>query len=190
VWGIGVVVELVTGAERDHLFHQVTGQGLLLSALWLGGLWPVAAAGWRGRAPSASAALRLLAFLAAAVVTAVLTPGAGGALVSGFAVVTSAMLWLALPARTPLRRPTLELDPLGLPVVATLASFLVPFSVSEAGLQRAMLDEHAEYAHNYDMALVSLTLVMLGLAAATVPAARRLCCGRPSVRCSSAPAGP
>jgi hypothetical protein len=33
IWGAGTVGELLTGAERDHLFHQVTGQGLLLSGL-------------------------------------------------------------------------------------------------------------------------------------------------------------
>src|SRR4051794_41952267 len=56
LWGAGTVVELVTGAERDHLFHQLTGQGLLLSALWLGGLLPLVVAGWRGARPAPRAA--------------------------------------------------------------------------------------------------------------------------------------
>src|SRR5215213_5630639 len=57
MWGISTVGELVTGAERDHLFHQLTGQGLLVSALWLGALLPLLAAGWRGRRPGAGPAL-------------------------------------------------------------------------------------------------------------------------------------
>jgi len=52
VWTAGTVAELATGAERDHLFHQLTGQGLLLGALWLGGLLPLLIAGrMAGQAP-------------------------------------------------------------------------------------------------------------------------------------------
>ena len=61
VWGLGTVAEPLTGAERDHLFPQLTSQGLLLSALWVGGLLPLLVAGWRGRRPSAAAGLAALA---------------------------------------------------------------------------------------------------------------------------------
>lgn len=40
VWGVGCVVQLATGTEADHRFHQVTGQGLLQCALWLWALRP------------------------------------------------------------------------------------------------------------------------------------------------------
>ena len=68
LWTAGTVAELATGAERDHLFHQVTGQGLLLGAIWLGGLLPLLVAGWRGRRPGpVSAALHLCVAVGAVV---------------------------------------------------------------------------------------------------------------------------
>ena len=66
VWTAGTVAELVTGAERDHLFHQFTGQGLLLGALWLGGLLPLLIAAWRGVRPSPVAAALHLAVVGGA----------------------------------------------------------------------------------------------------------------------------
>lgn len=172
VWGIGVTVELVTGAERDHLFHQVTGQGLMLSALWLGGLLPLVVAGWRGRRPSAAAALAHLAVVAAALVAAALAPGDGGAIVAAIALVTGALLWLALPQRP--RIAISDLDPVIAPLALASAALYAPFVVSEAALQRHSGDEHAQFAHYFDMAWISVALVVLALAAAVVPAARRL----------------
>ncbi|WP_336923490.1 hypothetical protein [Aquipuribacter sp. SD81] len=177
VWGATTVAQLVTGRESDHLFHQVTGQGLLLSALWLGAVLPLTVAGWRGRAPSAAAVLHTVGFLLAAVTASAMAPVAGGPMVTGVAVVTVALLWWALPVRPHVRslralRPAL--DPVAAPVVAVLGWLHVTFAVSESAVQRAMADEHATMAHNFDMAWVSLTVVLAGLAAVLVPGARRL----------------
>ncbi len=171
VWGAGVVVELVTGAERDHLFHQVTGQGLMLSALWLGGLLPLLVAGWRGRRPSASAGLAHAAVVGGAAVAAAFAPGDGGALVAAIALVTGALVWTALPQRPEIR--VSGLDPVLAPLALAAAALYAPFVVSETALQRHAGDEHAQYAHYFDMAWISLALVLLALAAAVVPAARR-----------------
>ena len=50
----------------------------------------------------------------------------------------------------------------------------MPFVLSEAGLQNGMHDEHAEFSHNFDMVWIGVALVLAAVAAATVPAARRL----------------
>ncbi len=172
MWGAATVGQIVTGTESDHLFHQLTGQGLLLSALWLGGLVPLVVAGWRGRRPSAPAALAHLAVVAAAVVSAALAPGAGGAVVAAVALVTGVLLWTALP-----QRPVLAvsgLDPVLAPLALASAALYAPYVLAEAALQRHSGDEHAEYAHYFDMAWIGLALVVLAVAAAVVPAARRL----------------
>jgi hypothetical protein len=172
LWGAGAVAELVTGAERDHLFHQLTGQGLLLSALWLGALIQLLVAGWRGARPSSAAGLAHVAVVVGAAVAAALAPGNGGAIVAAIALVTGALVWLALP-----QRPTIAvsgLDPVLTPIALGAAALFAPFVVSEAALQRGAHDEHAEFSHYFDMAWISVALVVLALAAAVVPAARRL----------------
>jgi len=172
MWGIGVVGELVTGAERDHLFHQLTGQGLLLSALWLGAVVPLLVAGWRGARPSPAAGLAHVAVVVGAAVAAALAPGNGGAIVAAIVLVTGALVWVALP-----QRPVLAvsgLDPVLAPLALAAAALFAPFVVSEAALQRGFADEHAEFSHYFDMAWISVTLVVLALAAAVVPSARRL----------------
>jgi hypothetical protein len=172
VWTAGTVAELVTGAERDHLFHQFTGQGLLLGALWLGGLLPLLVAGWRGVRPSPVAGALHLSVVAGAVVAGALAPGNGGIFVAAVATVTGALIWAALPLRP--RITAGGIDPvLGLLAVAA-AVLLVPFAISEAGVQNAMHDEHAEFSHNFDMAWIGVALVLAAVAAAVVPAARRL----------------
>ena len=50
---------LLVGELSDHRFHQLTGQGLVLFALWLGGLVPLLRAGWSGRRPSSLAGLAI-----------------------------------------------------------------------------------------------------------------------------------
>jgi hypothetical protein len=172
VWGISTVGELMTGAERDHLFHQLTGQGLLLSALWLGGLLPLVVAGWRGRRPSAAAGLAALAVPVAAVLAAVLAPGNGGVVVAGITAVTVGLLWTALPRRP--RLGGLDVDPVLAPVALLTAALYVPFVVDQGALQRHSGDEHAAFSHYFDMAWVGGILVVLAVAAAVVPAARRL----------------
>ena len=64
VFTISSTWELVTGEPAEHRFHQLTGQGLLLCALWLGGLVPLLRAGWSGRRPSSAAGLLHLTFMA------------------------------------------------------------------------------------------------------------------------------
>ena len=172
VWTAGTVAELVTGAERDHLFHQFTGQGLLLGALWLGGLLPLLIAGWRGVRPSPVAAALHLAVVVGAVVAAALSPGNGGLFVAAVVLITGALVWTALPLRP--RVVPGGLDPVLAPLALASAALFVPFVLSEAGLQNAMHDEHAEFSHNFDMVWIGIALVLAAVAAATVPAARRL----------------
>jgi hypothetical protein len=172
VWTAGVVAELVTGAERDHLFHQFTGQGLMLGALWLGGLLPLLIAGWRGVRPSPVAAALHLAVVAGAVVAAALSPGNGGLVVAGIVVVTGALVWTALPLRP--RVVPSGVDAVLAPLALAAAALFVPFVIGEAGLQNAMHDEHADFSHNFDMVWIGVALVLAAVAAATLPAARRL----------------
>ena len=172
VWTAGTVAELAGGAERDHLFHQITGQGLLLGALWLGALIPLLVAGWRGVRPSTAAGALHLSVVAGGVVAAALAPGNGGLFVAGILIVTGALVWAALPLRP--RVVPSGLDPVLAPLALAGAALFVPFAIAEAGLQRAMHDEHAEFSHNFDMAWIGLILVLAAVAAATVPAARRL----------------
>ena len=78
---------LVTGADTDHRFHQLTGQGLVLVALWLGALVPLVRAGWRGERPSTAAGYRLLTLVGAGVATSAVAAGGGSrALVAVIAV--------------------------------------------------------------------------------------------------------
>jgi hypothetical protein len=172
IWTAGTVAELLTGAERDHLFHQFTGQGLLLGALWLGGLIPLLVAGWRGVRPGAGAAVLHLSVVAAAVVAAALAPGNGGLFVAALVAITGALVWAALPLRP--RIVPSGLDPVLAPSALAAAALFVPFVLTEAGLQRGMHDEHAQFSHNFDMAWIGIALVLAAVAAATVPAARRL----------------
>jgi hypothetical protein len=175
LWTLGTVAELASGAERDHLFHQVTGQGLLLGALWLGGLIPLLVAGWRGRRPAAAPALLHVSVVVGAAVAGALAPGNGGIAVAVIVAVTGALVWAALPQRP--RLVPSGLDPVLAPSALAAAALFVPFVGQESGLQRAMGDEHAEFSHYFDMAWISVALVLAAVAAATVPAARRLALG-------------
>jgi hypothetical protein len=172
VWTAGTLAELVTGAERDHLFHQVTGQGLLLGAIWLGALIPLLIAGWRGTRPGAPAAALHLSVVAGAIVAAALAPGNGGLFVAAVVLITGALVWAALP-----QRPRLVpggIDPVLAPFALAAAALFVPFVLTEAGLQRGMHDEHAQFSHYFDMAWIGVALVLAAVAAATVRDARRL----------------
>jgi hypothetical protein len=77
VWSVAITVQLLTGIEADHRFHQVTGQGLLLCALWLAGLVPMVRAGWRGVAPSAVTVVQAALFAGSGLAMGLLAPGAG-----------------------------------------------------------------------------------------------------------------
>ena len=173
VWSVGVVVELATGTEADHRFHQVTGQGLLLCALWLAGLVPMVRAGWRGVAPSAATVAQAALFAAAGLAMGLLAPGAGALPVAVVTVVTTALLWAVLPVRPRLRTLPGHLDPVLAPVVLLAAALVTPFVVGEVELQNTSGDEHAHMAHYFDMAWISVALVLVGALAAVAPAARR-----------------
>lgn len=173
VWSVGVTLELLSGIQADHRFHQVTGQGLLLCALWLAGLVPMVRAGWRGLPPSAATVAQAGLFAGAGLAMGVLAPGAGALPVAVATVVTTALLCAALPARPRMRGLLGGLDPLLAPVVLLAAALLTPFVAGEVELQNTSGDEHAHMAHYFDMAWISVALVLVGALAAVVPAARR-----------------
>jgi hypothetical protein len=173
VWSVAIVVQLATGTEADHRFHQVTGQGLLLCALWLAGLVPMVRAGWRGVAPSAATVAQAGLFAGAGLAMGLLAPGAGALPVAVATVVTTAALWAALPVRPRMRGMLDQVDPVLAPVVLLAAALVTPFAAGEVELQHTSGDEHAHMAHYFDMAWVSVALVLVGGLAALAPAARR-----------------
>ena len=98
-FAVSITYQLAAGIEADHRFHQVTGQGLLLCAFWLGGLLPLVRAGWRGVAPSVGASLQSVAVAGTALLVAAFAPGAGGLALAVLCAVSTALLWVALPVR-------------------------------------------------------------------------------------------
>jgi hypothetical protein len=174
LFGGGALGMLLTGHENDHRFHQATGQGVLLGALWLAGLLPLLVAGWRGRRPSTTAGLHHLAFVAATVVAGLTVPGEGVVAVAVITAVTGALVWAALPLRPRLRGAFGVLDPALAPVAALTTALYVPFVLGERALQATSTDEHATMTHYFDMAWVSMALVALALVAAVAGPARRL----------------
>jgi hypothetical protein len=174
-FGVSAVVMLLTGIEADHRFHQVTGQGVLSCGLWLAGLLPLVRAGLAGRRPSTQSGVHLLAFVAATLVAGALAPEGGALYVVGFALVGAGLLWAVLPLRPHLRGVFHRgLDPVLAPVGVLMAALVTPFALSEADLQHAMADEHAEMAHYFDMVWVVLVLVALTAVAALSSELRRL----------------
>jgi hypothetical protein len=174
-FGISATLQLLTGTEADHRFHQVTGQGVLVCALWLAALAPLLLAGLRGRRPSTQTGLHLLAFLGATAVAGILAPEGGAWMVALVGLVTNGLLWLALPLRPRLRGAFDDgLDPVLAPVTLLMAALVTPFALDQADLQHAMGDEHAEMGHYFDMAWVVFVLVALTAAAALSASARRL----------------
>jgi hypothetical protein len=173
VFTVNITRMLVTGELAEHRFHQLTCQGLLLFALWLGGLVPLVRAGWSGRRPSSAAGLLHLVFMAAGVITAMAAPGGGAPALVGLVVVTGAMLWLALPVRPQLRLPV-GVDPLLTPFALVAAAVATPYVLDQIALQNAATGHHAENPHYFDMAWMVTTLVVVGILGAVVPAVRRL----------------
>jgi len=165
---------LVTGTEADHRFHQLTGQGLLLVALWLGALVPLVRAGWRGVRPSTAAGYRHLALVGAGVVAAAVSAGGGARSLLVIVAGTGALLWAALPLR-PRLRARVSIDPLLTPLALAVAALLVPYAVDQLQQQLATTaGYHAENPHLFDMAWVSVVLTVLALAGALVPSVRGL----------------
>ncbi len=173
---VSILGMLATGTDADHRFHQVTGQGLVLCALWLGGLVPLLRAGWRGRRPSTAAGLLHLAFVGVGALCAVAAPGGGAPALLGVIALTGALVWFALPQRPALRVPV-ELDPVLAPVALLSAALYTPYALDQIGLQNAATGYHAANPHHFDMAWTVLVLVALAAAAALLPAARALVAG-------------
>lgn len=174
VFTVNLARMLVTGVEPDHRFHQATGQGLILCALWLGALIPLVRAAWSGRRPSTAAGLMHLAFAGSGVVCAAVAPGGGAPLLIGVIVITGALLWLAMPLRPQLRG-RVRLDPFLAPLALALAAFLTPYALDQLALQNlATTGHHSQNPHLFDMAWTSVTLIVLAALAALLPAARSL----------------
>lgn len=173
VFTFNITRMLVTGAESEHQFHQATGQGLVLTALWLGALLPLVRAGWSGRRPPLSAGLLHLAFVLIGAACAAFSPGGGAPILMAIIAVPGALLWAALPQR-PRLQARVQLDPVLAPVALLAAALFTPFAIEQIGLQNAATGYHAQNPHYFDMAWMTLTLTACALLAAVLPAARRL----------------
>ncbi|WP_296604757.1 hypothetical protein [Nocardioides sp.] len=170
---VNITRMLLVGELSEHRFHQLTGQGLLLFALWLGGLVPLLRAGWSGARPSATAGLLHVVFVVTGCVCSLAAPGGGAPFLTGVIAVTGALVWLAIPVRPRLRlevRP----HPLLTPVALAAAAVATPYVLDQVALQNAATGHHAQNPHFFDMAWLVSTLVVLGVAAAVLPAARVL----------------
>jgi hypothetical protein len=173
VFTFNIARMLLTGVESDHRFHQATGQGLVLCAIWLGALVPLVRAGWSGRRPSTAAGSRLLAFVVCGAVCSVAAPGGGAPFLVGVIAVTGALLWWALPVK-PVLRSAVQIDPVLAPVALLTAALFVPYAIDQIGLQNAATGYHAQNPHFFDMAWMVVTLVALAGISAVLPAVRTL----------------
>jgi hypothetical protein len=173
VWTLNIARMMLTGVEAEHRFHQATGQGLLLTALWLGAVATLLRAGWAGRRPSTSSGLLHLAFVLVGLVCALVSPGGGALSLMLPITVTGALQWIALPLR-PRLRSRVQLDPVRAPVALLAAGLYIPYAIDQLAAQKAAIGYHAQNPHFFDMAWVVLVLTVLGLAAACVSSARRL----------------
>lgn len=173
VWSLNFVRMLATGELAEHRFHQLTGQGLLLTAVWLGSLVPMLVAAWRGRRPSTAAGLLHLSFLGVGVACSIAAPQGGARELMGLIAVTGAVVWLALPHRARLRVPV-DVAPAGLAVALLAGAVVAPYAVDQIALQHEATGMHADNPHYFDMAWLTLTLALAGVLGGLLPAARRL----------------
>jgi hypothetical protein len=174
VFAVNLTRMLLTGELADHQFHQLTGQGLILCALWIGGPIAIVRAGWVGRRPSTAAGLLHLAFALCGLATAFLAPGGGLPLLMTPIVLTGLLVWAAVPLRPRLTRSAVQVDPLLAPVALLAAGFYTPYAVAQIGLQNEAVGHHAQNPHFSDMAWTVIVLVVLAVLAAVLPVARRL----------------
>ncbi|HYO38104.1 MAG TPA: hypothetical protein VER39_00440 [Nocardioidaceae bacterium] len=164
---------LLVGELPEHRFHQLTGQGLLLCALWLGGLLPLLRAGWSGRRPSVVTGALHAVVVATGAACAVASPRGGAPVLVGVLAVTGALLWTALPTRPRLHL-RVQVDPVLAPLWLVAAALTMPYVLAQIALQNAATGHHADNPHFFDMAWLALALVTLGVLAAVLPALRRL----------------
>jgi hypothetical protein len=171
---VNITAMLVTGVDADHRFHQLTGQGLLLVALWLGALVPLVRAGWRGERPSATAGYRHLTFVVVGVLASLMAPGGGARELMAVVTVPGALLWAALPLR-PRLRGRVSIDPVLAPLALIVSALLLPYAADQLALQNATsTGYHAQNPHFFDMAWVTTVLAVLALVGASVRGARGL----------------
>jgi hypothetical protein len=165
---------LLTGVESEHRFHQATGQGLLLFAVWLLPILVLLKAAWSGSRPSSAAGLQHLTLIATGIACAALAPGGGAPFLVGVIAVGGALLWWALPQR-PLLRARIQVDALLAPLALLATAWFVPYAIDQLRQQNAVTGgDHLQNPHLFDMAwLVSVLMVYL-LLAALLPAARHL----------------
>ena len=173
VFTINITRMLLVGELSEHRFHQLTGQGLVLFALWLCALVPLVRAGWSGRRPSSLAGWLHVLFMATGVVCAAAATGGGALYLVGIIVVTGALVWLALPVRPRLRL-SLRIDPALAPVAFVAAAVSTPYVLEQITLQNAAVGHHAQNPHFFDMAWLVTALVGMALLAALLPGVRRL----------------
>jgi hypothetical protein len=173
VWTVNLTRFLVTGELSEHRYHQLTGQGLLLTTLWLIAVVPLLAAGWRGRRPSSASGLLHLAFVGTGAACSVAATGGGAPALMAVIALTGTLLWLALPVRPRLPLP-MRIDPLLMPVALVTAALCTPYVLDQIDLQNAATGHHAQNPHFFDMAWLVCTLVVVAVAAAALPAVRRL----------------
>ena len=165
---------LLTGDLADHRFHQLTGQGELLCALWLVPVLALLRAGWQGRRPSTAAGWAHLAFATAGAVCAVAAPGGGAPALMAVVLVTGALVWAALPVRPALRGPV-RIDPLVAPVALAGSALLLPYAVDQVAAQNAVTGGlHLHNPHFFDKAWIAVTMTAFAVLAALLPAARGL----------------
>ena len=173
VFTVNIGRMLLTGVETEHRFHQATGQGLVLFALWLGALIPLVVAGWRGEQPSTAAGMRHLTLLGVGGAAAAAAPGGGAPALMVVLTIPGALLWLALPRR-PRLRGRIEVHPVLLPVALVVTAVLAPYAVDQVALQNAATGHHADNPHFFDMAWVSGIVMVLALLAGLIRPARSL----------------
>ncbi len=174
VFAVNLTRMLLVGEEPTHRFHQATGQGLVLCALWLVPLLALLRAGWAGRRPSPAAGWQHVAFTTTGVVAAAIATGGGAPYLVGVIAVTGALLWAALPQRPRLLGPV-RVDPVLAPLALLTTAWLMPYAVDQLRAQNAVTGgHHAHNPHLFDMAWMSLTVMALAVLAALLPQLRRL----------------
>jgi hypothetical protein len=177
VFTVNLTRMLLVGELPGHRFHQLTGQGLILTTLWLAGLVPLLRAGWAGRAPRPSTVLLHAAFVATGVACTVAAPLGGAPFLLGVVLVTGLLVHAALPVRVRLRDLEVRVAPAALTTSLVLAAVSAPYVVEQLGLQRAATGHHAANPHFFDMAWLLSALVALALVSAFVVPGRSLLTG-------------
>jgi hypothetical protein len=173
VWTVNFIRMLATGELADHRFHQLTGQGLLLTSLWLGALVPMLVAGWRGRRPSTAPAVLHLSFVVVGTACALAAPQGGARELMALIGATGTLVWLALPRRARLRGPV-DVSPLSLAPALLASAVVTPYALDQIALQHVATGLHAADPHFFDMAWMTLVLAVVGLLGALLRRARVL----------------